>query len=66
MDPETHRESGATRFSGDNDVARDGGYYGAAISVLLSENVSAYVRYEGSASALGYDNAVSGGVGVRF
>ncbi|MFO8014419.1 MAG: autotransporter domain-containing protein, partial [Phycisphaerae bacterium] len=63
---QAHFAQGVTRFRTEREFSRDGAYYGAGVSVLLSENVSAYLRWQGTVSNLDESNTVVGGVGVRF
>ncbi len=58
---------GATKFVTDIDSNRDDSvYYGAGLSVLLKENVSAYVRYEGEYSSGSEINALNVGITMLF
>ncbi len=59
--------NGVTKFSTDVDRDRDDSvYYGAGLSSLLSENISAFVRYEGEHYAGGKANTVDLGLTARF
>ena len=63
---EAHFAQGVARFRTEREFSRNGAYYGAGVSVLLNENVSVYLRWQGTVSNLDESNAVIGGVGVRF
>ena len=55
--------NGVTKFSTDIDSDRDNSvYYGAGLSVLLSEDVSAFVRYEGESYSGSKTNSVDLGL----
>ena len=55
--------NGVTKFSTDIDSDRDNSvYYGAGLSVLLSEDVSAFVRYEGESYSGSKTNRVDLGL----
>ena len=59
--------SGAAQFTTDVDDERDDSvYFGAGLSTLLTENVSAFVRYEGEHFSGNQINSLSTGVTVLF
>jgi outer membrane autotransporter protein len=58
---------GTAKFTTDVDGDRDDSvYFGAGISALLKENISAFVRYEGDYSSGNGINALSVGITVLF
>lgn len=58
---------GTTKFTTDVDDGRDDSvYFGAGVSVLLRENISAFVRYEGNYSSGNGINALNVGITVLF
>jgi len=57
---------GVTGFSIDNDTIRDKAYFGLGVSVLLREDLSLYVQYEGSVSPSDTANSIAVGAGWRF
>jgi outer membrane autotransporter protein len=58
---------GTAKFTTDVDGDRDDSvYFGAGISALLKENISAFVRYEGEYSSGNGINALSVGITVLF
>jgi outer membrane autotransporter protein len=58
---------GITNFRNSVDSERDDSvYFGAGLSTLLKENVSAYVRYEGDYSSGNSINGLNVGVTVLF
>jgi fibronectin-binding autotransporter adhesin len=59
--------SGVTRFGIENDrPARDSAYFGAAVSVLLNERTSLFVRYEGELASDSHTNSVTVGLAIDF
>ena len=59
--------NGVTKFSTDIDSDRDNSaYYGAGLSSLLSENISAFIRYEGERYSGGRSNRFDLGLTIRF
>ena len=66
-DIESSFVDGAARFTTEVDSNRDDSvYYGAGLSVLLRENVSTYVRYEGESYSGSSINSLHFGITVRF
>ncbi len=59
--------NGVTKFSSDVDSSRDDSvYYGVGLASLLSEDVSAFVRYEGESYSGGQTNSLNLGLTIRF
>jgi outer membrane autotransporter protein len=58
---------GTAKFTTDVDSDRDDSvYFGAGLSALLKENISAYIRYEGEYSSANSINALNVGITVQF
>ncbi|GEM_PF-2446756 len=58
---------GVTKFSTDIDSGRKNSvYFGAGLSTLLKENISAFVSYEGEAYSGGGANALRTGLTIKF
>jgi hypothetical protein len=58
---------GATKFPTNVDVSRDDNfYYGAGLSGLLRDNVSAFVRYEGEIYSDAKSSCLKAGLTIKF
>jgi outer membrane autotransporter protein len=60
-------QGGVTKFSADIDSNRDDSvYYGAGLSGLINDNISAFVRYEGEYYGGNRSSAIKLGLALRF